>query len=91
MRSSVRWRPRVGVRSGFVPTEPCRDAVLGSARIEALLREPLVRWPEVSPVAVREIVESTDAMGVAILAVAVDAASLERRDLSGRDGATARR
>lgn len=47
-----------------------------------MLREPLVRWPEASPVAVREIVESAHGVRAAILAVAVDAASLERRDLT---------
>ena len=62
--------------------DPCRDVVLSDSWIEALLREPLVRWPEVSPVAVREIVESTDGVGTAILAVVVDAASLERSDLT---------
>ena len=65
-----------------MPTDPCRDVVLSDSWIEALLREPLVRWPEVSPVAVREIVESTDGVGTAILAVVVDAASLERSDLT---------
>ena len=63
-------------------TDPCCDAFLDSSQIEALLREPLVRWPEASPVAVREIVESTHGVGAAILAVCVDAASLVRRDLT---------
>ena len=63
-------------------TDTCGDAVLSGSRIEALLREPLVRWPEASPVTVREVVESTDGVGAAILAVAVDAASLNRSDLT---------
>ena len=50
--------------------------------MEALLREPLVRWPEVSPVAVRESVESVHGVGAAILAVAVDAASPNQSDLT---------
>jgi len=65
-----------------VSTGPCCDAAPTSSQIEALLREPLVRWPEASPVAVREIVESADGVSAAILAVAVDAASLERRDFT---------
>ena len=65
-----------------MPTEPRCDAVLSSSQIEALLLEPLVGWPEVSPVAVREIVESTNGAGTAILAVVVGAASLERNDLT---------
>ena len=48
----------------------------------SLLREPLLRWPEVSPVSVREIVESARGVGTAILSVVVDAASLERSDLT---------
>ena len=74
--------PGVRVRSGFVPADPGGDAVPSGSRIEALLREPLVGWPGASPVAVREIVESTDGAAAAILAVGVDAASLERRDLT---------
>ena len=74
----------VRVRSGFASTDTCGDAVLSSSRIEALLREPLVRWPEGSPVTVREIAESTDEVGAAILAVGVDAASLDRSELTGR-------
>ena len=62
-------------------TGPCSDAAPRSSQIEAL-REPLVRWPEASPVAVREIVESTPGVEAAILAVAVDAASLDRSDLT---------
>ena len=74
----------VRVRSGFASTDTCGDAVLSSSRIEALLREPLVRWPEGAPVTVREIAESTDGVGAAILAVGVDAASLDRSELTGR-------
>ena len=72
------------VRSGFVPADPGCDAVPSSSQIEALLREPLVGWPGASPVAVREIVESTDGASAAILALGVDAASLDRSDLTGR-------
>ena len=61
---------------------PSCAAVSSSSQIEALLREPLVGWPEVSPVAVREIVESTHEVETAILAVVVDAASLDRSDLT---------
>ena len=57
---------------------PCRWTLL------AMLREPLVRWPEVSPVAVRESVESAGGVGTAVLAVVVDAASLDRSDLTGQ-------
>ena len=70
------------VRSGFVPADPGCDAAPSSSSIEVLLREPLVRWLDASPVAVREIVESSDAVGTAILAVAVDAAGLDRNDLT---------
>ena len=76
--------PGVRVRSGFVPADPSGDAFPSSSQIEALLREPLVGWPDASPVAVREIVESTDGVGPAILALGVDAASLDRSDLAGR-------
>ena len=62
-------------------TGPRCGAVLSNSQIEALLHEPLVSWPEASPVAVREIVESTQAAS-AILTVAVDAASLGRSDLT---------
>jgi hypothetical protein len=65
-----------------VSTDPRYDAVLDGSRIEALLREPLVGWPEASPVAVREIVESAHELKAAILAVGVDAASLGCRDLT---------
>ena len=58
-----------------------RGALRSNAEIEALLREPLVSWPEASPVAVREIVESTQGVAAAILTVAIDVASLGRRDL----------
>ena len=64
--------------------DPCCDASLRGSQIEAMLREPLVRWSEASPVAVREIVESAHGVGAAILAVAVDAASLDRSDLTER-------
>ena len=60
------------------------NAVLTNSQIEALLREPLVSWPQASPVAVREIVESTHGVGTAILAVVADAASLDRSDLAGQ-------
>ena len=73
---------RVRVRSALVPADPGRDPVLSGSQIEALLREPLVRWPEVSPVAVRESVESIPAVGAAILAVAVDAACPNQSDLT---------
>jgi very-short-patch-repair endonuclease len=73
--------PAFRVRSRFVPMDSRCDAVLGNARIEALLREPLVSWPEASPVAAREIVESTHGVETAILAVVVDAVSLGRSDL----------
>ena len=60
-----------------------RDGLRDNAEIEALLlREPLVRWPEMSPVAVREVVESTHGVEAAILPVAVHVASLGRRDLT---------
>ena len=75
-----RWRPWFGYDRS--PMDPSCDAVPSSSQFEALLREPLVGWPEVSPVAVREIVESTHGVGTAILAVVVDAASLERSDLT---------
>ena len=73
-----------GVRydSAFVPTDRRRAAVPDTSQIEALLREPLVGWLDASPVAVREAVESAPAVGVAVLAVAVDAASPGRRDLT---------
>ena len=58
-----------------------RDAVRNDAEVEALLREPLVSWPEASPVAVREVVESTRGVKAAILTVAVAGASPGRRDL----------
>ena len=61
---------------------PRLNAVPSDAGIEALLREPLVSWPEVSPVAVREVVESAHGVEAAILTVAVDVASLGRRDLT---------
>ena len=65
--------------------DPCCDASLRGSQIEAMLREPLVRWSEASPVAVREIVESAHGVGAAILAVAVDAAaSPDRSDLTER-------
>ena len=63
---------------------PRCDAVPSDAGIEALLREPLVSWPEASPVAVREVVESTHGVEAAILTVAADVASLGRRDLTER-------
>ena len=61
---------------------PWRDAVLSNAGIEALLREPLVSWPGASPVAVREVAESTHEVETAILTVAVAGASLGRSDLA---------
>ena len=75
-------RQRGSVRSAFVPIDRRRDAVPDSSRVEALLREPLLSWPGASPVAVREVVESAPAVGVAILAVAVNAAGPGRRDLT---------
>ena len=62
--------------------DPRCDAVLTDTQIQALLREPLLGWPEASPVAVREMVESTPGEGATILAVAVDAASLGRSDVA---------
>ena len=57
-------------------------AVPNRSEIEALLREPLLSWPEASPVAVREVVESAHGVEAAILTVAVEAASLGRNDLT---------
>ena len=57
-------------------------AVPGRSQIEALLREPLLSWPEVSPVAVRGIIESAQEVEAAVLAVVADAASLQPRDLT---------
>ena len=74
--------PLVRVRSVLVSLAPRRDAVPSDAGIEALLHESLVSWPEVSPVAVREVVESTQGVEAAILAVAVTGSSLGRRDLT---------
>ena len=74
--------PAVRVRSRCVPADPCSDAAPGSSQIEALLREPLLRWPDVSSVSVREIVESTPGVRTAILAVVVDASSPARNDLT---------
>lgn len=60
-----------------------RDPLRDNAEIEVpLLREPLVRWPGVSPVAVREVVETTHGGEAALLPVAVHVASLGRRDLA---------
>ena len=73
---------RGSVRSGFVPTDHRRGALPSSAQIQAVLREPLVGWPGASPVAVREALEATQGVDAAILAVAVDAASPDRRDLT---------
>ena len=61
---------------------PRCDTVLSNSGIEALLREPILGWPEASPVAVREVVESTQGVVAAILTVAVEVASLGRRDLT---------
>ncbi len=55
---------------------------MSDSQIQALLREPLVKWPEASAVAVREIVESAPGVGAAVLSVVVDAASLDRSDLT---------
>ena len=52
------------------------------SEIEALLREPLVSWPEASPVAVREVVESAPGAETAILTVAAEAASPDGSDLT---------
>ena len=60
-----------------------RDTLGDNAEMEApLLREPLVRWPGVSPVAVREVAESTHGVQAAFLPVAVHVASPGRRDLT---------
>ncbi len=61
---------------------PRWDAVWSDAGIEALLREPLVSWPEASPIAVREVAESTHGVEAAFLPVTVGVASLGRRDLA---------
>jgi len=61
-----------------------RDAVRNDAELQALLQEPLVSWPEASPVAVREVVESTHGVEAPILTVAVDVASPGRRGLAER-------
>ena len=61
---------------------PRCDAVPSDAGIEALLREPLVSWPEASPIAVREVVESTHGVEAPILTAAVDVASSGRSDLT---------
>ena len=65
-----------------MPTDRRPDALTSTSQIEALLREPLLSWPGASPVAVREALESTHGVDAAILAVVVDAASLDRRDLT---------
>ena len=52
------------------------------SHIEALLPEPLLSWPDVSLVAVRGIIESAHEAGTAVLAVVLEAASLERKDLA---------
>ncbi len=60
-----------------------RDPLRDNAEIGApLLREPVVRWPEVSPVAVREVLESTHGVEAALLPVALHVASLGRRNLT---------
>ena len=64
--------------------DPGCDAAPSGVQIEALLREPLLRWPDASSVSVREIVESADGVAAAILAVGVDVVSLDRSDLTGR-------
>ena len=74
--------PALRVRSRVVSVDPRCDAALTDTQIQALLREPLLGWPEASPVAVREMIESTLGEGVAFLAVAVDAVSLGRSDLT---------
>ena len=71
-----------GYDPAFLPMDPSGDAVPSSSQIEALLREPLVRWPEGSPVAMRDIVDSTHGVGAAVLAVVVDAADLDRSGLT---------
>ena len=62
--------------------DPGCDAAFRGVQIEALLREPLLRWPDASSVSVREIVESARGVGTAILSVVVDAASLDRSDVT---------
>ncbi len=57
-------------------------AVRGDSGFEALAGEPLAGWPEASPAAVRERVESTLGVEAAVLTVAVDVAGLGRRDLT---------
>ncbi len=74
--------PALRVRSRVVSVDPRCDAAPTDTQIQALLREPLLGWPEASPVAVREMIESALGEGVAFLAVAVDAASLGRSDLT---------
>ena len=65
-----------------MPKDPCSDAFLTRSQIEALLCEPLLRWPDASSVSVREIVESARGVETAILSVVVDAASLDRSDVT---------
>ncbi len=60
-----------------------RRAVPSHSQIHTLLREPLLSWPEVSSVAVREIIQTHHEVETAILAVVADAASLQPRDLTG--------
>ena len=61
-----------------------RCALPDHSQIEALLREPLLSWPGASPVAVREVVESTHEAGAAVLTVAAGAGSPEGSDLTER-------
>ena len=61
---------------------PRLDAVPTSAGLEVLLREPLLSWPDVSPVAVREAAESACGVEAAVLPVAATGASPGRRDLT---------
>ena len=61
-----------------------RCALRNHSQIEALLREPLLSWPGASPVAVREVVESTHEAGAAVLTVAAGAGSPEGSDLTER-------
>ena len=61
-----------------------RCAVTPDSQIEVLLRQPLLSWPAASPVAVRDVIESTHGAETAILAVVVDARSPEGSDLTER-------
>ena len=60
-----------------------RRAVPSHSQIHTLLGEPLLSWPEVSSVAVREIIQTDHEVETAVLAVVADAASRQPGDLTG--------